>query len=111
MSGKNLVMRKFSIEIWISKSVKVAATKDSLGRLVLPDILGAQRVWQAENSKLMGFSILKVRNLLLCSVSRGPLTLHYSSLTRIVCGIDQPGSIKLAVTEFNFAKTKTNTRN
>ena len=45
----------------------------SSARLVLPTILGELRAWREIQNLYMRFVILKVRNPLQCTVSRGPL--------------------------------------
>ena len=44
----------------------------SSARLVLPAILGEWGAWREIHNLHMSFVILKVRNLFLCTVSRGP---------------------------------------
>ena len=55
------------------KSSKHYVYQGSSARLVLPAILGKQRGWCEIQNLYMRFVILKVRNPLLCTVSRGPL--------------------------------------
>ena len=52
---------------------RIIINQGSSVRLVLPAILGKRRAWREIQNLYMRFVILKVRNPLLCTVSRGPL--------------------------------------
>ena len=52
---------------------RLGQNQGSSVRLVLPAILGEWRAWREIQNLYMRFVILKVRNPLLCTVSRGPL--------------------------------------
>ena len=59
--------------------MKVLMSQGTSARLVNPVVLGERRVWREIQNLHMRFVILKVRNLLLITVSRGHFTLYKRS--------------------------------